>query len=103
MNGVKVIPNVRYGDHRTYKCCCDGLPKNAVISVGSHGTLKHLADREIFAKGLGVVVKRLQPIAIIVYGTVPKSIFQKYRDMGIAIYHFSSDYGKAMNSLKGVI
>lgn len=102
-NGVKVIPNVRYGDRRTYKCCCDGLPRKAVISIGSHGTLKLLADREIFAKGLDIVVKRLQPVAIIVYGSAPESIFQKYIDMGIEIYHFTSDYGNAMNSLKGVI
>ena len=102
-NGVKVIPNVRYGDRRTYKCCCDGLPRKAVISIGSHGTLKLLADRDIFAKGLDIVVKRLQPVAIIVYGSVPESIFQKYIDMGIEIYHFTSDYGNVMNSLKGVI
>ena len=102
-NGVKVIPNVRYGDYRTYKCCCDGLPQKAVISVGSHGTLKLLSDREIFAKGLDVVVKKLQPVAIIVYGSVPESIFQKYRNMGIAIYHFTSDYGNAMALLKEVI
>ena len=103
MNGIKVIPNVRYGDRRTYKCCCDGLSKRAVISIGSHGTLKLLTDREIFVKGLDVVVKRLQPVAIIVYGSVPEFIFQKYRDMGIEIYHFTSDFGNAMNSLKGVI
>ena len=89
MNGVKVIPNVRYGDNRTYKCCCDGLPIKSVIAVGSHGTLKLLEDRAIFAKGLDVVVKKLQPVAIIVYGSVPESIFQKYKDMGIDIYHFT--------------
>lgn len=103
VNGVKVIPNVRYGDRRTYRCCCDGLPNHAVIAVGSHGTIKNIEDRIIFAQGLDVVIKRLQPKAIIVYGCAPDSIFQKYKDKGITIYHFDSDYGSAMASLKEVI
>ncbi len=102
-NGVKVIPNVRYGDRRTYRCCCDGLPSRAVIAVGSHGTIKNIEDRIIFAQGLEVVVKRLEPRAIIVYGSVPDSIFEKYKDQGITIHHFDSDYGSTMASLKEVI
>ena len=103
VNGVKVIPNLRYGDQRTYKVCTDGLPKHSVIAVGTHGTLKIIEDRDIFVKGLEVVVKRLQPVAIVVYGSCPDSIFQKYRDMGIKVYHFESEFGKAMSSLKEVI
>ena len=102
-NGVKVIPNIRYGDRRTFKVCTDGLAKHSVIAVGTHGTLKNRIDRYIFVKGLDVVVKRLMPTAIIVYGACPDSIFQKYRDMGIKIYHFESDLEKAMRSNKEVV
>lgn len=102
-NGVKVIPNVRFGDRRTFKVCTEGLSKYSVIAVGTHGTLKNKKDREIFIKGLEVVVNRLLPTAIIVYGTCPNSVFQKYRDMGIKVYHFESDLGKAMRSRKGVV
>lgn len=102
-NGVKVIPNVRFGDRRTFKVCTDGLPKHSVIAVGTHGTLKNKIDHEIFIKGLDVVIKRLMPTAIVVYGACPDSIFQKYRDMGIEIYHFESDFGKAMRSKKEVV
>lgn len=103
VNGVNVIPNVRFGDRRTYKICCDGLPKHSIISIGSHGTLKNRLDRKIFIKGLEVVVKILKPIAIIVYGSCPDSIFQKYRNMDIKIYHFESEFGKARGSQKEVI
>ena len=41
-NGIKVIPNIRYGDRRTYKICCDGISKNCVIAIGSHGTISML-------------------------------------------------------------
>ncbi len=97
-NGLNVIPNVRYGDKRTYKCCCDALPKNAVISVGSHGTIKNRIDRQIFAEGLEVVVNILHPKDIIVYGSIPESVFGKYKDMGIIIHPFKSDFAKAVES-----
>ena len=102
-NGIKVIPNIRYGDQRTFKLCTDGIPHHSVIAVGTHGTLKNLEDRKIFITGLDVVVKLVKPVSIIVYGSCPNSIFQKYRDRGIKIYHFESEFGKAMSSLKGVI
>ena len=27
-NGIKVIPNIRFGDRRTYRICCDGIEKH---------------------------------------------------------------------------
>ncbi len=102
-NGVKVIPNVRYGDWRTYKVCTEGLPKHSVIAIGTHGTLKNKADRDILIKGLEVVVSRLIPAAIVVYGSCPDSVFQKYKDIGIKVYHYESELGKAMSARKGVV
>ncbi len=103
VNGVKVIPNIRYGDRRTFKVCTDGLSKHSVIAVGTHGTLKNHKDREIFAQGLDVVVKRIAPAAIIVYGACPDDIFQKYREMGSKVYHFESELGRAMSSYEEVV
>ncbi|MBR5387599.1 MAG: DUF4417 domain-containing protein [Eubacterium sp.] len=94
-NGIKVIPNIRYGDKRTYRSCCDGISKHCTIAIGSHGTLKNREDRIIFAKGLEVVVNRLMPSVIVVYGSCPDSIFQTYKDMGIKIVNFKSDYAKS--------
>ncbi len=91
-NDVKVIPNIRYGDRRTFKYSCDGIQKGCVISVGAHGTMKKKADKYIFLKGLEVVVKRLNPSAIIIYGNVQDKYIQKYIDAGIKIVRFKSDY-----------
>ena len=92
VNGVKVIPNLRFGDRRTYRICCDGIEKHCVIAVGSHGNLKLVQDREIFLKGLDGVVMRLQPVAIVVYGAAPEKYFKKYKDAGIRIVQFDSNY-----------
>jgi hypothetical protein len=91
-NGIKVIPNIRYGDKRTFRICCEGLEKHGVIAVGSHGTMKHKTDREIFLNGLDVVISILQPSVIVVYGTAPDKYFKKYIDAGIKIIQFESDY-----------
>lgn len=91
-NGVIVIPNIRFGDRRTFNYCCDGISKKAVIAVGTHGTLKSKADRSIFIEGLDKVVKRLEPRVIVVYGAAPASIFDKYIERGIVICRFDSDF-----------
>lgn len=36
MNGVNVIPNVRFGDKRTYDICCEGIDSGSIIAIGSH-------------------------------------------------------------------
>lgn len=99
-NGIKVIPNVRFGDNRTYHCCCDGLSKHSVIAIGTHGTMKNSLDREIYIKGLDIVIKKLQPIAIVIYGSAPESVFSKYREQGIKLIQFESDFAIAMKQAK---
>ena len=89
-NGVCVIPNIRFGDRRTYRICCDGIAKHCVIAVGAHGNLKLAEDRNIFLDGLNEVVKRLEPTAIVIYGAAPEKYFRKYKDSGILIFQFDS-------------
>ncbi len=48
--------------------------------------------REYFTAGLDVVVKRLKPIAIIVYGSAPDYIFSTYKEQGIKVYQFDSSF-----------
>lgn len=99
-NGVKVIPNIRFGDKRTYSTCCIGIEMHSVISIGSHGNLKNKQDREIFLKGVEKIVKILEPRIIIIYGAAPDRYFQKYKDDGIRIVQFDSDFA---TSHKGVV
>ena len=91
-NGVSVITNVRWGDLRTYDLCCTGVPTNAIVAIGSHGCVKLLQERSHFEQGLAYVVDRLKPKAIVVYGTAPQSVFSKYKEAGIEILQFDSDY-----------
>ncbi len=91
-NGLPVIANVRWGDERTYDVCCMGVPRNSTISVGSHGCIKLLQEREQFSQGLAHVINVLSPKSIIVYGAAPDAVFCKYIERGIQIFAFDSEY-----------
>ena len=99
--GVPVIANVRWGDERTYDLCCAGVPRKSVIAVGSHGCIKLVREREFFKRGLDYAVKKLRPQTIIVYGTAPDAIFEEYRNAGIRIIQFDSDYMAAHRKAVG--
>ena len=93
---IKVIPNIRWGDRRTYEFCCLGARKYSVIAIGSHGLIKIKKERKYFAEGLEYIVSTLHPTAIVVYGTAPREIFDRYEEDGIRIIVFKSDISKAM-------
>lgn len=89
---IPVIPNVRWGDERTFSSSCAGISEHTTIAVGSHGCMKCALDRHFFVRGLEYAIAALKPKVIIVYGTAPKAIFEKYRDAGITILQFDSEF-----------
>ena len=91
-NNIPVIANIRWGDSRTHEACCTGVPRNAIIAIGSHECVKLKQERVSFTEGLEHVVQKLEPRTIIVYGTAPNSIFEKYRQTGIEILQFDREY-----------
>ena len=100
-NGLEIIPNVRFGDERTYSFCFEGIDKFKTISVGTHGCIQHKEDREYFKKGIAELVKRLSPQTIIVYGQAPDDIFKKYKDSNVKILQFESEILKSRRQVTG--
>jgi len=74
-NGVTVVPNVRWGDERSYEFCFDGLPQGSVVAVGTHGCIKRIRDRNYFLEGFFVMLERIRPTTVIVYGAASDDIF----------------------------
>ena len=98
-NGVTVIPNIRFGDERTYELSCAGIQKHGTIAVGSHGCIKLLSDRNYFVSGLKYVVDRLEPSTLVVYGAAPDKIFTPYKEKGIEVLQFDSDFMKSRKAV----
>lgn len=94
-NGVSVIPNIRFGDERTYELSCAGIQKHGTIAVGSHGCIKLLSERSYFVSGLEYVIDKIEPSTLVVYGTTPDKIFAPYKDRGIEVLQFDSDFMKS--------
>jgi hypothetical protein len=89
---INVIPNIRYGDKRTYEISCDGIEKGGTIAIGSHGNIKCCMDRRFFLEGLDVIVEIIRPSVIVVYGTANNKYFGKYKERGIKIVQFDSEF-----------
>ena len=100
-NNIAVINNVRWGTSESYKYCFDGIPKNSIVAIGTCGgsPRKHI-NRMRFEKGLAILVNRLHPHTIIVYGSANYDCFEKLKEQGINIVAFSSETAKAFERRK---
>lgn len=93
-NGIEVIPNVRWGDERSYAFCFDGVQAGKPVAVGTYGCIgapfdrRHREDRLYFRKGLEAMLDRLRPSAVVVYGFAPAELFRPYMDAGVPIHRF---------------
>ena len=99
-NGVEVIPNVRWGDERTFELSTLGVEPEKTIAVGTHGCIKTLEGKRMFIRGFDYVVQALKPKTVIVYGRMPDKIFCLARMYGIELICFESEF--AQTHKKGV-
>lgn len=83
--GKYVIPNVRWGDERTYTRemfdiapAFSGVPRNSIVSIGTYGCSKRKEDKYFLEAGLEAMLIELTPQDIIVYGSYNPKIFSKY-------------------------
>lgn len=80
--GAYVITNVRWGDERSYttnvlpeKFAFLGAPKNSIVSIGTYGCISGKENKYYFREGLEAMLDELNPQVVLVYGSMPKSIF----------------------------
>ena len=83
--GKYVIPNVRWGDERTYNRrlfgfapAFAGVPKNSIVSIGTYGCSRTQEDKYYLEAGLDAMLSELTPQVVIVYGSYNPNIFEKY-------------------------
>lgn len=97
--GLNVIPNVRWGDKRSFDFCFDGLPLDSVVAVGTNGCLRDAGDRELFQVGLDEMCCRLHPQVILVYGPAPEELFGKHIKSGIHIVQYPAEMRRVHEQL----
>ncbi|MDR0553470.1 MAG: DUF4417 domain-containing protein [Treponema sp.] len=99
-NGVRVIPNVRFGDERTYGFCFDGIPENSVIAIGTHGNTKDKENLGYMLKDFSATIRRLHPSRIIIYGSTPLEITALLDGADTAYSVYKSDTGRVFSRRK---
>ena len=85
--GHYVIPNVRWGDERSYttavlpeRFAFLGLPKHSIYAVGTYGCCKTSEERYHLRNGLLEMIDELEPEIILIYGAMPESVFHGVKE-----------------------
>ena len=85
--GIYVIPNIRWGDERTYttdlfgeKIAFQGVDKHSIVSVGTYGQIQSAESKRYFREGLISMLDELEPEIVLVYGSMPEKIFGDLKD-----------------------
>ena len=99
-NNVKVIPNVRLGDERTYRFAFDGLFKGDIIAIGTVGTIKKKEDRKLILNAIKKTIDVLKPSDVIIYGCLPKEVMNNYPKVNFHIYE-SNNFKKLKENKNG--
>ena len=83
--GRYVVPNVRWGDERTYttkmlpfRIAFLGVEKHSIISVGTYGCIQGRDNKYHFKAGLESMLETLEPEVVLVYGSMPNTVFGDY-------------------------
>jgi hypothetical protein len=84
--GIYVIPNVRWGDERSYtthtlpeKFAFLGLEKHSIVSIGTYGCIQSPENKYYFREGLKSMLEELEPAVVLVYGAMPDSVFAPFK------------------------
>lgn len=76
--GIKAVPNVRWGDERTFEFAFLGIEKASIYAISTVGCIRSMEEKDRFKKGLKEMIKRLKPKKIIVNGTMPNYVFKDF-------------------------
>ena len=92
--GINVINNVRWS-HDTKAYCFNGIPKNSVVCLGTSASgLTVKRNREEYESFLKLMIKKLKPKIILIYGSSNYSFFKELEEEGIIIKDYYHNWRK---------
>lgn len=85
--GLYVIPNVRWGDERSYTRIIPnevpfaflGIEKHSIVSIGTYGCSKTREELHHLREGLRAMAMELEPEVVLVYGSISDSVFKEFQ------------------------
>jgi len=85
--GIKVIPNLRYGIDKLADEFLSTIPKHTLVAIGTHGFIKETYQKAEWYCFLEKVINTLEPKGIIVYGKLSGKIFDNFHN-DCKIYYY---------------
>lgn len=85
-NGVKGIINVREGVDEINDDYFSALPRETLVSIGTHGFVASKAKEAEIYCFVERIVEELNPTGIVVYGPLPGSIRQSFPDTPFYVF-----------------
>ena len=86
--GVYVIPQIRWGNSLTYttkifpeKVAFLGVEKHSIVSIGTYGCSQTKDDKYHLKAGLEAMLETLEPVVVLVYGSMNEIVFADYRNV----------------------
>ena len=85
--GIKIIPNIRYGDDDLSDEFLSAIPKHTLIAVGTHGFIKEIPQKAEWYCFFERIIKELEPSGIIIYGKLSGKIFDEFGEKSKLYYY----------------
>ncbi len=87
-NGVYTIPNIRWGDERSYEeiivgdtpFAFQGVEKHSTVAIGTYGCSKTRTEKFHLHNGLRAMLDIIEPENVIVYGAMPAEVFADFEN-----------------------
>ena len=67
--GIEVIPALMWSTPESYEFCFDGMPHHSVVAVETVGCTRDPIARKCWHEGMAEAMKRLEPTAVVLYGS----------------------------------
>lgn len=77
--GIKIIPNIRFGIDATFDDFANAIPRNTFIALGNYGFIKTNKEKNLWFEITIRVIETIKPKGIIIYG----SIFEEMKNLFI--------------------
>lgn len=76
--GLDVIPDVVWGEERSFEFCFDGIPKGGTVAVSSVGVSRdpdwNGTTGNLFKDGYDEMMRRIEPEMVLFYGDIPDGL-----------------------------
>ena len=98
--GIPIISNYRSGTYETFEYCTDGIKRNSIVCIGTHGFIKHKNDQKRLMHGLNLLINKKNPSYILFYGSIPKDISDLLNKKQIPFKSYKTDLKRRIEGAK---